>query len=41
MFVSSSSKVIKAIFIALNTNISMGESFQDYTWIQDFEADFP
>ena len=23
--------------IALNT----GESFQDYSWIQDFEADFP
>ena len=21
--------------------ISMGESFQDYSWIQDFEADFP
>ena len=20
---------------------SMGESFQDYSWIQDFEADFP
>ena len=19
----------------------MGESFQDYSWIQDFEADFP
>ena len=34
----------------LNTNkhnicclyaIHMGESFQDYSWIQDFEADFP
>ena len=22
-------------------NICMGESFQDYPWIQDFEADFP
>ena len=21
--------------------IHMGESFQDYFWIQDFEADFP
>ena len=21
--------------------IFMGESFQDYSWIQDFEADFP
>ena len=21
--------------------IIMGESFQDYSWIQDFEADFP
>ena len=21
--------------------IYMGESFQDYSWIQDFEADFP
>ena len=20
---------------------TMGESFQDYSWIQDFEADFP
>ena len=20
---------------------SMGEGFQDYSWIQDFEADFP
>ena len=20
---------------------SMGESFQDYSWIQDFDADFP
>ena len=23
-----------------NTEL-MGESFQDYSWIQDFEADFP
>ena len=23
------------------TDICMGESFQDYSWIQDFEADFP
>ena len=22
-------------------NSPMGESFQDYSWIQDFEADFP
>ena len=22
-------------------SVSMGESFQDYSWIQDFEADFP
>ena len=22
-------------------NLNMGESFQDYSWIQDFEADFP
>ena len=22
-------------------HIHMGESFQDYSWIQDFEADFP
>ena len=22
-------------------NSYMGESFQDYSWIQDFEADFP
>ena len=22
-------------------NPFMGESFQDYSWIQDFEADFP
>ena len=21
--------------------VHMGESFQDYSWIQDFEADFP
>ena len=21
--------------------ISMGESFKDFSWIQDFEADFP
>ena len=24
-----------------NSNIIMGESFQDYFLIQDFEADFP
>ena len=24
-----------------STNLPMGESFQDYSWIQDFEADFP
>ena len=23
------------------TTKSMGESFQDYSWIQEFEADFP
>ena len=23
------------------TQLRMGESFQDYSWIQDFEADFP
>ena len=23
------------------TDVCMGESFQDYSWIQDFEADFP
>ena len=23
------------------TKIYMGKSFQDYSWIQDFEADFP
>ena len=31
-------------FIALASKIwfvIMGESFQDYSWIQDFEADFP
>ena len=22
-------------------DLLMGESFQDYSWIQDFEADFP
>ena len=22
-------------------SVVMGESFQDYSWIQDFEADFP
>ena len=27
--------------IMLKTGILMGESFQDYSWIQDFEADFP
>ena len=25
----------------ISLTISMGESFQDYSWIQDFEADFP
>ena len=25
----------------LHTYMYMGESFQDYPWIQDFEADFP
>ena len=24
-----------------HTNIYMGKSFQDYSWIQVFEADFP
>ena len=24
-----------------NPGIRMGESFEDYSWIQDFEADFP
>ena len=24
-----------------NIIVYMGESFQDYSWIQDFEADFP
>ena len=24
-----------------SSDIDMGESFQDYSWIQDFEADFP
>ena len=31
-------------FVALDTeryHIYMGGSFQDYSWIQDFEADFP
>ena len=25
----------------LQKPVLMGESFQDYSWIQDFEADFP
>ena len=28
------------VIIGLST-LSLGESFQDYSWIQDFEADFP
>ena len=38
----------KNIYVLTNMNESwadliepMGESFQDYSWIQDFEADFP
>ena len=27
--------------LKLDHIIYMGESFQDYSWIQDFEADFP
>ena len=27
--------------MCLFTNNNMGESFQDYSWIQDFAADFP
>ena len=25
----------------LNSSLHIGESFQDYSWFQDFEADFP
>ena len=37
----------KAIFLEIYNlfvsifQVHMGESFQDYSWIQDFEADFP
>ena len=30
----------KLICSPFDLNIHMGESFQDYSWIQDFEADF-
>ena len=33
-------KYTNKIFHLVRNN-DMGESFQDYTWIQDFEADFP
>ena len=29
------------IFKVFKLYYLMGESFQDYSWIQDFEADFP
>ena len=28
-------------YLILAWGIHMGESFQDYSWIQGFEADFP
>ena len=30
-----------ALEILVFIDYCMGESFQDYSWIQDFEADFP
>ena len=27
--------------VGLGYTLCMGESLQDYSWIQDFEADFP
>ena len=32
---------IAIIFLTIDQSKHMGESFQDYSWIQDFEADFP
>ena len=32
---------IEVLFKPVRTLIYMGESFQDYSQIQDFEADFP
>ena len=32
---------IKNFVILTYDMVYMGESFQDYSWIQDFEADFP
>ena len=29
------------MWLAYEDGGRMGESFQDYSWIQDFEADFP
>ena len=28
-------------YISIGNDKIMGESFQDYSWVQDFEADFP
>ena len=35
-------KILLKISEAFDMSLEyMGESFQDYSWIQDFEADFP
>ena len=41
LIVLASSKGSGKSFRAFAARIHMGESFQDYSWIQDFEADFP
>ena len=33
--------LVGVITIVQSSVYSMGENFQDYSWIQDFEADFP
>ena len=34
-------KFFTQIYLSDWTETCMGESFQDYSWIHDFEADFP
>ena len=33
--------VKKGVKDRVDAEVNMGESFQDYSWFQDFEADFP
>ena len=34
-------KVPEHLVQSIDDPLCMGESFQDYSWIQDFETDFP